>query len=71
MVDLFQAAPFDAGRALRVSRYLHDGHVRFSVWNDDGAAEATVSLTEDEAQRLAAFLTEAAPTPRLRDTARN
>jgi hypothetical protein len=68
MVDLFRAAPLDAGKALRVSRYLHDRHVRFSVWNDDGTVEATVSLTEEEAERLSKFLVEAAPRPRLRDT---
>src|SRR5215210_4821228 len=68
MVDLFRAAPFDSGKALRVSRYLHDHHVRFSVWSDDGTVEATVSLTEEEAERLWRFLSEAAPQPRLRDT---
>jgi hypothetical protein len=30
--------------------------VRFSVWSPDGVAEAAVSLDEDEAGRLAAFL---------------
>jgi hypothetical protein len=43
---------------LRVSRYLgtDDPHVRFSVWNDQGMAEAAVSLSEEEAERLADFV---------------
>ena len=50
------------GKALRVSRYLTEQpHVRFSVWNADGVAEAAVSLEEEEAERLAGFL--AAPAP--------
>ena len=47
----------DAGKALRVSRYLGTDaagrHVRFSVWNESGEAEAAVSLDEREASRLA------------------
>jgi hypothetical protein len=46
----------DHGKALRVSRYLDQQHVRFSVWDDTGTAESAVSLDEDEATRLAAFL---------------
>ncbi len=46
--------------ALRVSRYLAPAgparHVRFSVWNDTGEAEAAISLDEREAERLARFL---------------
>ena len=62
LVEFFRAHPRDEGRALRVSRYLtEDPHVRFSVWSADGVAEAAVSLDEDEAERLAAFL--AAPAP--------
>jgi hypothetical protein len=47
-------------RMLRVSRYLdpETPHVRFSVWNERGTAEAAVSLDEDEAQRLADFVRE-------------
>jgi hypothetical protein len=49
----------DRGKALRVSRYFGSSkperHVRFSVWNESGSAEAAVSLDE-EAQRLAAFI---------------
>jgi hypothetical protein len=62
LVEFFRAHPRDSGKALRVSRYLtEDPHVRFSVWSADGVAEAAVSLEEDEAERLAAFL--AAPAP--------
>jgi hypothetical protein len=64
----------DAQKALRVSRYFGDEdiepQVRFSIWSGD-AAEAAVSLTNEEAARVAAFL---APQPKrplldqLRDT---
>jgi hypothetical protein len=47
-------------RALRVSRYVASApparHVRFSVWNETGEAQAAVSLDELEAERLARFL---------------
>jgi hypothetical protein len=47
-------------RALRVSRYLATApparHVRFSVWNQTGEAQAAISLDESEAERLAQFL---------------
>ena len=47
-------------RALRVSRYLGvadgDRHVRFSIWDDEGRAEAALSLGDDEAERLGGFL---------------
>ena len=46
----------EAGKALRVSRYTEEGHVRFSVWDESGVAEAAVSIDEREAQRLTAFL---------------
>jgi hypothetical protein len=63
LVEFFRAHPRDSGKALRVSRYLtQDPHVRFSVWSPDGVAEAAVSLEEDEAERLTAFL--AAPSPK-------
>jgi len=62
LVEFFRAHPRDAGKALRVSRYLtEEPHVRFSVWNADGVAEAAVSLDDEEAERLAGFL--AAPAP--------
>ena len=57
LVEFFRAHPRDEGKALRVSRYLTDEpHVRFSVWSVEGVAEAAVSLDEDEADRLARFL---------------
>ena len=73
LVEFFAASSrieSDVGKALRVSRYLVDGHVRFSIWRSDAAVEA-VSLEEREAERLAEFLT--TPTgrdrPRLRRVA--
>jgi hypothetical protein len=64
VVEFFRPHPgIDAGRALRVSRYLgsasHGQHVRFSVWSESGEsarAEAAVSLGQGEATRLAAFI---------------
>jgi hypothetical protein len=62
LVEFFRAHPRDEGRALRVSRYLtEDPHVRFSVWNAEGVAEAAVSLEEEEAERLASFLSRQKP----------
>jgi hypothetical protein len=46
-------------------------HVRFSVWNETGEAEAAVSLDEEEAQRLASFARAhggCPPRPRLIET---
>ncbi len=70
----YAAIEGDRGKALRVSRYLGVGgdprHVRFSVWNDSGVAEAAVSLEEQEAERLVTFLGSpqtARPAPGLRD----
>ena len=58
LVEFFWPHPNSAGRALRVSRYLGDEpQVRFSVW-DDGVAKAAVSLDEDEARRLADFVSQ-------------
>jgi hypothetical protein len=74
IVDFFRPAEFDAGRALRVSRYVHDGHVRFSVWNEEGVSEAAVSIDDAEAERLAAFLAPGcaprSPIDRLREALR-
>jgi hypothetical protein len=64
VVEFFRSHPrIDAGRALRVSRYLgrheEDRHVRFSVWAESAEsarAEAAVSLDQSEADRLAFFL---------------
>jgi hypothetical protein len=62
LVEFFRAHPNDLGKALRVSRYLtEDPQVRFSVWNAEGVAEAVVSLEEEEAERLGAFLAGGAP----------
>jgi hypothetical protein len=55
--------PGDARKAMRLSRYFGSDDVppqfRFSIWEDDAAA-AAVSLTEEEAERLADFI---APLP--------
>lgn len=61
LVDFFAGTGDEAGKALRVSRYVLEGHVRFSVWDEDGVAEAAVSIAEDDAARLAGFLS---PEPR-------
>jgi hypothetical protein len=48
-----------------VSRYFdEDPHVRFSVWDESGRAEAAVSLGELEAARVARFLRPRVPRPR-------
>jgi hypothetical protein len=71
LVEFFRAHPREEGRALRVSRYLTDDpHVRFSVWSSEGVAEAAVSLEEDEAARLAAFLEVPCGRPRTLDRLR-
>jgi hypothetical protein len=57
LVELFRGTGEDEHRAVRVSRYLAEGKVRVSVWDETGTARAAVSLDEDEAARLAAFLT--------------
>jgi hypothetical protein len=63
IVEFFRPHPNSPGRALRVTRYLADApQVRFSVW-EDGVARAAVSLTDEEAERLAAFLRETATEP--------
>jgi hypothetical protein len=56
LVEFFGGTGADDGRALRVSRYVDERHVRFSVWDETGTAEAAVSIDEAEAQRLAGFL---------------
>ena len=67
LVEFFRAHPRDRGRALRVSRYLGiDPHVRFSVWDESGTAQAAVSLDDAEVERLAGFLL--ATRPRRRRT---
>ena len=53
------SVPGDALKALRVSRYFGDDdtvpQVRLSIWKND-SAEAAVSVSEEEAARLAEFL---------------
>lgn len=70
LMEFFPARPFpgEIGKALRVSRYFPDGHesghVRFSVWNETGVAEAVVSLDDLDASRLAEFIRDNAPAAR-------
>jgi hypothetical protein len=57
-----------------VSRYFgatqDERHVRFSVWNEEGVAEAAVSLGEDEARRLSRFVSGGSPAAPARDRLR-
>lgn len=62
LVEFFAPHPnvdADREKGLRVSRYVGLGErppqVRFSIWNVD-RADAAVSLTNEEAARLAAFV---------------
>jgi hypothetical protein len=48
-----------------VSRYVPEGRVRFSVWDETGTARAAVSLDEDETARLAAFVAQPSRKPSL------
>jgi hypothetical protein len=61
LVEFFRGVDADEHRALRVSRYVPERRVRFSVWDESGTARAAVSLDDEEATRLAGFL--AAPRP--------
>jgi hypothetical protein len=80
VVEFFRPHPrIDAGRALRVSRYLdgpEEQHVRVSVWRESdeyARAEAAISLDQSEAKRLADFLlgpTHAGRPRSLRETVR-
>lgn len=65
LVEFFGGTGEESGKALRVSRYTEEGHVRFSVWDDSGRAEAVVSIDESEALRLASFLHAVGRAPRL------
>jgi hypothetical protein len=56
LVEIFRGTGDDGHRALRVSHYLQEGRVRFSVWDESGTARAVVSLDEAEAARLGAFV---------------
>jgi hypothetical protein len=62
LVEFFQSADPHESRSLRVSRYVPEERVRFSVWDESGTARAAVTLDDEEAARLAAFL--APPRPR-------
>ena len=71
LVEFFRGVDADERRALRVSRYLPEKRVRFSVWDESGTARAAVSLDEDEGARLAAFLSPPRPVrPSLLDELR-
>jgi hypothetical protein len=61
LVEFFRGADDDSGKALRVSRYLPEQRVRFSVWDESGTARAAVTLDEEDAAKLADYLT---PQPR-------
>jgi hypothetical protein len=65
LVEFFMGTDADARKALRVSRYLPEQRVRFSVWDESGTARAAVTLDEDEAARLATYLAPAQPRPSL------
>ena len=65
LVEFFRSADDEPGRALRVSRYLDERHVRFSVWDETGRAEAAVSIPDEEAERLAAYLSAGSEAPTL------
>jgi hypothetical protein len=56
LVELFRGAGDDEHRGLRVSRYLDERRVRFSVWDETGTARAAVSLDDVEAARLGVFV---------------
>lgn len=70
LVEFFVGTGEDAAKALRVSHYTVERHVRFSVWDASGTAEAALSLDEDEARRVAAFLAPRVPPPTLLDRLR-
>lgn len=65
LVEFFPAVEDEHGKALRVSRYVHERHVRFSVWDVSGRAEAAVSIPDGEADRLADFLGARSEAPTL------
>ncbi len=53
------AVPADVHKALRISQYFGDDETvpqfRFSIWSAE-SADAAVSLTDEEAERVARFL---------------
>jgi len=71
LVEFFRGVDRDSRRALRVSRYLPERRVRFSVWDESGRVRAAVSLDEEEAARLGEFVSApSARKPRLLDDLR-
>jgi hypothetical protein len=66
LVEFFRGVGDDERRALRVSRYLPERRVRFSVWDETGTARAAVSLDDEETVRLAAYLAPPPQPPRTR-----
>jgi hypothetical protein len=68
IVEFFPAAlevPGDHGKALRVSRYVEERHVRFSIWSESGVVEGAVSISDEEAARLGRFVRDDADTLEL------
>lgn len=65
LVEFFRGTDADSKRALRVSRYVPERRVRFSVWDETGTARAAVSLDDDEAARLAEFVGQPSKKPSL------
>jgi hypothetical protein len=77
VVEFFAPHPgvqADARKAMRVSRYFGSEDTlpqfRFSIWHGE-AAEAAVSLTEEEAARLADFIAPLPPRRPLLDQIRD
>ena len=71
LVEFFLGVDADEHRALRVSRYVPERRIRFSVWDETGTARAAVSLSDDEAARLSEFVAPSrARRPRLLDDLR-
>jgi hypothetical protein len=64
LVQFFRGVDDDVHRALRVSRYLPEKRVRFSVWDETGTARAAVSLDDETAAHLAAYLSPPRPQAR-------
>jgi hypothetical protein len=58
------AVPGDVHKALRISQYFGDEETvpqfRFSIWSEE-SADAAVSLTEEEAERVSSFLASSRP----------
>jgi len=67
------AVPGDVHKALRISQYFGDVETvpqfRFSIWSEE-SADAAVSLTEEEAERVSSFLAPSRPRRALLDSLR-